>query len=548
MAQPSVLIVGAGPSGLILAITLLKNGVTVCIIDKEPKHRIGSRGTGIQPRTLELYDILGVLPEIQEVGEYVPQMRIYGDGQIEPLKTRPIAPWVEPTPDTPNANPVALSQETHEGILRDHLQKLACSVEVGSELRRFEQFPDYVIAHIVKTGPDGTQVEESTKFDWLVGTDGAHSVVRKQLGLTFLGETKEDQHLALGDIVVEEGVELGIWHIWQLPTRLMALRGAGSTSKVFMFAYTGRPAHVAEKAPTREEFIEDFYAYTGRRDVKFGEATWLSNYRPNMRMVDSFGKGRVFIAGDAAHCHSPTGGQGLNSSVQDAANLGWKLALVQKGLAPAKLLDTYSEERVRVIAQMLKLTTDLYNKTFDLTTGAAGDDSAWDRGGDLGMLGVNYRGSSIILEADEAAAAAAGAYATPNGARVQAAYRAPDAPGLVAPESNVPTRLFALFDVTVHTVLVFSVDPAAHRAVSAALAGYPARRVRSVLLIPQGQTMDGDATPFTHVLQDREGHAYTGYGVRSGELTVVVVRPDGVVGCVASCAEDVERYFQRIFV
>ncbi|KAJ7093880.1 FAD binding domain-containing protein [Mycena belliarum] len=545
--MPSVLIAGAGPSGLILALVLLQNGVSVRIIEKESKHRIGSRGSGVQPRTLELYDILGILPSIEKESTQLVKLATYVQGELEPSSILEISERVEPTPSLPHANALIISQDRHEEILRDHLQKFACPVELSTELHSFEQFPDHVVANITQTNADGKQVTESTKFDWLVGTDGAHSVVRKQLGLSFLGETQE-HIIALGDIVVEEGVDPKFWHIWNLPGKLLALRSGGPTEKSFMLAYSGRPEDVAEKPLTREEFIEDFHKLTGRHDVKFGAATWMSNWRPNMRMVDTMRSGRVFIAGDAAHCHSPTGGQGLNSSVQDAANLGWKLALVQKGLAPATLLDTYSEERLRVIAQMLKLTTELYSKTVgNIASHEPADTSGWKRGEDLGMLGVNYCGSSILIE--EGAVASASAYSKTSGNRVQAAYRAPDAPGLVrAGTGDASTALFAVFSVSVHTVLLFGGDAASRAPLVGVLARLPADAVRAVLIVPQGQTAGDDAERFSEVFDDREGHAYSGYGLTPGELAVVVVRPDGVVGAVVPGAEGVERYFQKIFV
>ncbi|KAJ7778100.1 FAD binding domain-containing protein [Mycena metata] len=534
---PSVLIVGAGPAGLILAIILRQNGIAVRIIDKEPTYRPGSRGSGIQPRTLELYDILGVLPAIREVGEFVPPMARYEPGKIEPTSTARLGEWVDPTPDVPYSNALSLSQDEHEEILRTHLQTLSCSVELGSELRKFEHFSDRVVAHIFKTDSDGNEVEETTTFGWLVGTDGAHSVVRKQLGLSFLGETRTEQQIALGDIIVEEGVKLNLWHMWSVPPKLIALRSGGATSKKFMFAYTGRPEHIADKTITRDEFIQDFYAITGRHDVKFGPTSWLSNYRPNLRMVDKMRDGRVLIAGDAAHCHSPTGGQGLNSSVQDAANLGWKLALVQKGLAAPALLDSYGEERLRVIAQMLQLTTDLFHKTFaSLHSADKSDDSGWKRGGDLAMLGVNYCGSSIIQEEPDAVAGSA--YMEAEGGRVQAGYRAPDAPGLI--HSGTPTTLFTIFNTASHTVLLFGGD-------LEAVGKFPQGAVRVVEVLPQGHSV-GALAGSALVAEDREGHAYTGYKLQSDGFTVVMVRPDGVVGAVAHDTEGVERYFQKIFI
>ncbi|KAJ7289168.1 FAD binding domain-containing protein [Mycena rebaudengoi] len=542
--DPTVLIAGAGPSGLVLALTLLKNGIPVRIIDKEPKYSIGARGAAVQVRTLELYAILGI-PEIVQEGKYLLPMALYKPGEIKPEKTVALQPWKEPTPNLPHANCLIVSQDRHEEILRAHLEKLLVSVELGSELRSFEQFPDHIVAHIVKTDSDGKQSEESTKFGWLIGTDGAHSIVRKQLGLSFLGETKSQGQMALGDIVVEEGVDPNLWHVWSLDSQLMLLRMNGPTSKEGTFMYSGQPEHLKGKILTREEFIEEFYTVTGRRDVKFGEVKWLSSYTPNMRMVDRFRDGRVFVAGDAAHCHSPTGGQGLNASVQDSINLGWKLALVQKGLAPATLLDTYNEERIRVVAHMLHITTQLFEKTFGSTKG---NGEQWERGSEMNMLGVNYRGSSIVVDA-ESTLSGSGAYTSSEDGGVQVAYRAPDASGLVTLGSDAPTTLFTIFSPAMHTVLVFGSDATTHGTVADALKCYSAELVQSMLLLPQGQaTTESDVAPFTRVWEDREGHAYTGYGVPPAALTLVVVRPDGYVGVVTKAAEDLGRYFGKIFI
>ncbi|KAF7366385.1 FAD-binding-3 domain-containing protein [Mycena sanguinolenta] len=548
MSNSSVLITGAGPAGLVLALILLKNGVSVRIIDKEMNHRIGSRGSGIQPRTLELYDILGVLPNILKVGEGVPLMVKYVRGEIKPVGTITISERIEPTPDTPHPNGQIVTQDVHEEVLRAYLQDLGCSVELGTQLLSFEQFPDGVVARIVKTDADGNQVEEDTRFDWLVGTDGARSIVRKQLGLSFLGET-QSEHIALGDIAVE-GIDSRFWHMWHEPPKLLLLRPSGLNSNVFMFAYSGG---LEEKTMTREEFIEQFYAFTDRRDVTFGPATWLSDYRLTRCALGAYLLPEVcFVvpfspslsqddSADAAHCHSPAGGQGLNSSVQDVVNLGWKLALVQRGLAPETLLNTYSEERLRVIAQMLQLTTDLHEKTFH---GDSKDHKeAWARGGDIQMLGVNYCGSSIVQEDYAVQRGSVTPYAKSGTGRIQAAYRAPDAPGLVrAGSEGVPTRLFSIFSVEMHTVLLFGGDDIARAEV---LSRLPKEAVRAVLLLPQGQTAtDGSSSAL--VLEDRAGHAYAGYGMRVDELTVVIVRPDGVVGAVVIDAEGMERYFRKI--
>ncbi|KAJ7913864.1 FAD binding domain-containing protein [Mycena leptocephala] len=547
MSQPSVLIAGAGPAGLILAIILLKNNVPVRLINAESKHRIGSRGAGIQPRTLELYDILGVLPEFLKLANTdMGRRRMYElPGGSKVVKELPVVDYVEPTPGTPHTNPVSISQELHEGVLREYLSELGGTVELSTALRSFEQFPDHVVAQIVKTGADGTERTEVAKFDWLVGTDGVHSVVRKQLGLSFLGETKEEEHVLVGDIDVDEGLEHGFWHYWIPPSQMIVLRpGTGNSWRM---AFTGGPEHWKQTVPTRDEFVEEFCTVTGRHDIKFGAATWMSGFKPSMRMVDKFGLGRVFVAGDAAHCHSPTGGQGLNSSVQDAANLGWKLALVASGRAPAALLDSYSAERLPVIAEMLKLTTALYEKTAGAAAGVAGDANAWAqasaRGGALGMLGVNTQGSTIM------APAPGGAYGAVEAApgRVQAGYRAPDAPGLVGAEGTV-TRLFDVFGPAAHTLLILGGDAAMYEGVKRALGHWPKGTERTLLVRRAGEKGES-AIVGLKVLGDREGHAYAGYasGMAEGEASIVIVRPDGMIGAVVSDAEGIERYRKLIF-
>ncbi|KAJ7640717.1 FAD binding domain-containing protein [Mycena polygramma] len=554
MAQPSVLIAGSGPTGLILAITLLKNGVPIRIINAESKHRIGSKGAGIQPRTLELYDILGVLPGIMKFADTELGLRRMYElpGGSKVLKELPVVEYVAPTPATPYTNPVSLSQEVHEEILRGYLRALGGRVELGTALRSFEQFSNHVVAHLARTDADGTEHTEVATFDWLVGADGVHSVVRKQLGLSFLGETKEEAHVLVGDIDVDEGLDrpVGV-ETSHTMGQLTLHKSSGIIGCLRRRSYTGGPEQWRHIMPTRDEFIEEFYTVTGRRDIKFGAVTWMSSFKPSMCMVDRFGIGRVFVAGDAAHCHSPTGGQGLNSSVQDAVNLGWKLALVANHRAPAALLDSYSAERLPVIAEMLKLTTALYEKTAVSST-RAGDAAAWEqasaRGGALGMLGVNTRGSTIVLDDG---AGSSGAYAESQTApgRVQAGYRAPDAPGLVNSD-GAATRLFDLFGPATHTVLVYGGDAARHDSVKRALGKWPKGTQRTVLVRRAWETAGVEsASVLGEALVDRLGHAYAAYagGSAEGEMLVVVVRPDGVIGAVVSQAAGIERYWGLIF-
>jgi hypothetical protein len=197
---------------------------------------------------------------------------------------------------------------------------------------------------------------------------------------------------------------------------------------------------------------------------------------------------------------------------------------------------------------MLKLTTSLYEKT--AASAGTGDVGGWTtafkRGGALGMLGVNTRGSTIVLADDEHAGAEGGAYAAAAPGRVQAGYRAPDAPGLVGADETT-VRLFDVFGPAAHTVLVFGGDVSAHGAVKHALACWPKGTEHTMLISRAGEKEE--STVLREVLEDREGHAHAEYAsdMTEGGMTIVIVRPDGVVGAVVSQAEGIERYGKLIF-
>jgi len=255
----------------------------------------------------------------------------------------------------------------------------------------------------------------------------------------------------------------------------------------------------------------------------------------------------VFVAGDAAHVHSPTGGQGLNTSVQDSLNLAWKLSLVYKGLSPVTLLDSYTTERLPVIAEMLNITTGMFNKLRSAPTieGAMGRDQK------INMLGVNCRSSPIVLD-EFTQAEPLNSYRVLEEGVLVAGDRAPDAPelGLVGARATggAETRLFDVFCPIYHTVLVFAPDAASSTDVLEVLRRYPGDIIRPVIVLAQGSEVTTGAQAGVTVVVDRGGHAYRGYLAVKGEKKVVVVRPDGVVGAIVHGAEGAEAYFANIFV
>ncbi|KDQ12566.1 hypothetical protein BOTBODRAFT_176256 [Botryobasidium botryosum FD-172 SS1] len=586
--SPSVLVVGAGPAGLVAALSLAQHGVPVRIVEKRTTHQIGARGKNLQPRTLEIFAKLGLLDSILDKSIPVPKMRGYApNGRdiakewdfFEVLKPSPGTPYVRSiqshphhsqrlTPEKPN--PAMLPQDITEGVLRDHLQKYGIQPEFGKELVGFQQDDDGVTAQILSLEKEEDN-EETLRVGWLVGADGAKGIVRKTLGLAFLGETREGEGALIADMKVKH-LDHGFWHQW----------GDRSTASVNFLPVSPAPrfqliviGHVDFPDAVWEGDLtalqEMFNARTGRDDLKFEDLTWISRWKPNIRMVESFSVGRVFIAGDAAHVHSFTGGQGLNSSIQDAYNLSWKLALAHKKLASPSLLSTYSYERLPVIAEMLSVSTKLLNLN---VPGAAGTDGlapaiapqaaegtgatpkAWTRGPHLRQLGVNYRWSTIVV--DERTPAVEGdiddAYGLKGGI-VRAGDRAPDAPGLLDVQKGTTTTLHGEFSPTLHTALVFaqqdgSINPDILRALDSynALTHANSPLVQAITLYPSAPPshLRGNL-PASKALVDRDGHAYGGYAIEAdGPAYVVIVRPDGVVGAIVAGADGIERYFSGV--
>ncbi|KAF5336694.1 hypothetical protein D9758_015682 [Tetrapyrgos nigripes] len=496
-----VLIVGAGPSGLVLALTLLRNNVS--------------------SRTLEVYKFLGILPNILDASGPTPQIEQWVTGGKEPVRKME-KPVIENTAARPYNHPVMLGQNRHEDILRTTLEnEYGCKVELGTEFISFEQHPDHVVVHMEKT-IDARKVPETATFSFLIGADGARSQIRKQLGLSFLGETITSGGMLVGDLDI---------------------KGLDSRKDLQLGDTHGAMVLV--------EAIKDV---TGRTDLQFGELTYANHWRPNIRMVNKFGSGRVFVTGgkrirvsqmlkvstasDAAHCHSPTGAQGMNSGVQDSFNLGWKLSLVYKGLSPTSLLDTYSEERLPVIATMLQKTTELYHSgflvhtTFNPNTDAK---AIWARGHELMQLGVNYRGSSLVVDQK------------PEHALTEEnsdPYREDD---------NERVRFFDIFVPSAHTVVIFAGAASITSALDAILksvAAYPKGPVQTVFIYPKSVSASQYSEAGAHsdyVLMDREGHAYRNYVASETDMTMVVVRPDGYVGAVLLQPEGLKAYFKKIF-
>ncbi|KAJ7782041.1 FAD binding domain-containing protein [Mycena maculata] len=537
---PKILIVGAGPCGLTLALAARRNGIAVRIIEKSPIPAISQRGAGIQPRTQELLRALGVLDAVNKHAILTPRIQTYvlPEGVV-PLKTFDVVPLLKPTASCPSLSLIALGQNQLEFILRAALRKYSCEVEFGSKLLSLTQDADGVDAIIVKQ--DGQ--EKIERYDFVVGTDGARGIVRKQLGLSLFGESRPSINLITGDVRVE-GIDIDYWHMWgEMKTDCVFLRPT-EVAGLFHLMMASSQGNYQELINDHDALQKEITNITGRGDIRIVQVVSVAQWTANIRMAEMFQAGRCFVAGDAAHVHSPTGGQGMNSGVQDSFNLAWKLALVQRGLAPMTLLDSYTHERVPVIKEMLDATTQLLDRTVQAK--AAGTDlSHWDRSGPLSMLGVNYRWSSIVV--DERDDPTAAKVAT-NGYGIQytdlrAGDRAPDAPALKDIHTGETKHLFDVFDAARHTVLVFSASPERISTVTQVLSRLPEDTVRCVAIVPS----DAADLQTEMVLEDTQGHAYSNYD-SNGACDIAVVRPDFVLGALVSSSEALERYFGQIFV
>ncbi|KAJ7799891.1 FAD binding domain-containing protein [Mycena olivaceomarginata] len=584
--NPKILIAGAGPSGLVLALALRRLGISVKIIEKASTPSVGQRGPGIQPRTQELFQALGVLDDIRRHAMSWPPMRSYVPPKgIIPLKTFRMAPAGNPTPDRPIADPIALGQDVLEGVLRAVLKETySCEVEFGTRLVSFTQDAGGVDAVVVK-GDAGQDETLTQRFDFLVGADGARGIVRKQLGLDFLGESRPSVKFIIADLRVQGIDEDVSYHHYRIGIYGGTLRPTGNPK--FCLDYrcipvqrcavsccdpTGKPglfglvmtlagSDINYDAITKDHTVlqNTISIITGRKDLNITEVVWITQWTPNIRMTDTFSVDRCFLVGDAAHIHSPTGGQGLNSSVQDSFNLAWKLALVVQSQAPKALLNSYNDERLPVIAEMLHKSTGLLDRTVG-DTSITGDTSRWDRGGALFMFGINYRWSSIVVDQqdeDNDETTTAKPPKDPYGTHtrgLKAGDRAPDASELKDISRGKMSLFNDVFDFSCHTVLVFSAatDPERYDALLTQLARYPRGLVRCAAVLPAGAGISGQKIARLGtgiiVLEDTKGHAHAGYHGRfEGGCDIVAVRPDGIIGAVVRSPEALEQYFAQIF-
>jgi 2-polyprenyl-6-methoxyphenol hydroxylase-like FAD-dependent oxidoreductase len=525
MAGTEVLIVGAGPVGLTAAVELRRRGVGCRIVERLAAPVPYAKAVGIQPRTLELWEAAGVLTRALDAATPM-------HGQIFFVNRRPVRriEFALP-PDVPYGF-VALPQYETERLLAERLTELGGRVERGVEFVRFSQDTEGVTA--VLRGPDG---ESQVRADYLIGCDGAHSAVRKGLGLEFAGDAFPEEFM-LGDVEVD----------WNLPAGygIRSMHQVDGTTDDLLVAIPlpGRrryrmsmlvPDELAS-APAQQDDVEHGFEAARVPQLQHIQAVldrlapeptrashlrWSSVFRISARIVDRYQRGRVAVAGDAAHIHPPTGAQGMNTGIQDAVALAWRLALAVKGMAADGLLESYDAERRPVGEEVVSRTVRHARAGFETDD----PDTVLRR---EAQLLVAYPDSPLVGEGTGAEELKGGP--APG-------WRAPDCRGLRRPAVAFPLRLHELLDGRRHTLLLYAdnAEQLSELAAVVALARDRAKGHVDVRLVLAGDSEISDdivdglfGGPPIPVVRDAAGEFRTAYGALGG--CCYLIRPDGQVG------------------
>lgn len=492
------MIAGAGPTGLTLAIELARRGVPCRVLDQAATLFPGSRGKGLQPRTLEVFDDLGVIGAVLAAGEPFPPMRLYRGADVvweKPVYELLGLPELERSPAVPYPDTWLIPQWRTDQILAARFAELGGTIEFDTKVTGFTEHGDGVTVQTSRG---------AIRADYLVGADGGRSTVRKASGVQFLGGALTEERIIVGDVrasgldgrrchlLTRDGDQSNRFSLWNLPG-----------SEHYQLVVTMAPGE-DPPALTLEGMQAVLQQRSGRRDIRLSDLRWISQYRVNLLLAQRFWLGRVLLAGDAAHVHSPAGGQGVNTGVQDAYNLGWKLAAVSAG-APDALLDSYEAERLPVAADVLQLSGLLHGQGFSAPGSAPGA---------IHQLDINYRGGPLAAESE------------PSGS-LRAGDRAPD--GLL-PDGR---RLFDVFRGPHWTVLQFGAEPVDFGVPQMRLApsaGYDVPVGSYVLIRPDGYIGAVSARP--EVIRDRLGQAGHTPAVTSGS---------GAIRCGTTASDGTDR-------
>ncbi|MFE5659628.1 FAD-dependent monooxygenase [Streptomyces sp. NPDC056517] len=498
----AVTVIGAGPVGLALTLDLARRGVPVRVVERDERRFEGSRAKGIQPRTLEVLDDLGLADAARAAGGAYPPMGLHVGPFTKAWQMHATAPAGI---GTPYPDVLLLPQYATTALLHDAVERLGVRVDFGARAVEITQDDEACTVRL----EDGRVLGSR----YVVGADGGSSIVRKAAGITFEGTTDETDRMILVDATVD-GLSHDHWHIWpRLRGRSIAacpLPGAGGRFQIMIKIRPDDPVDLTGTA------LATLLRRRAGASLTLRDITWSSVFRPNIRLAERYRSGRLLLCGDAAHVHTPAGAQGLNTGVQDAHNLGWKLQQVLAGADDA-LLDSYELERRPVAAQVLGRSTELYEGLRRTRP------SGLTRGPDEHQLGISYFGGPLA-PAD-----------APRTANLRCGDRAPDA---VLPEATKRTGATAATGTTAATGSVsrlFDLYRGPHFTALAFGAG--AATALDRLPWPPGGVPLRRHTVLTHTTPRTPDEAalLSAYGIT--EDTVVLIRPDGYIGDIRHTTE-----------
>lgn len=544
-----VLVVGAGPTGLTMACELTRHGITPRIIDKAPAPSDKSKAFGIHARTLELFENMGIVDTVLGQGNICNGFDMYNHG-------KPLASVAFSSLESRYPYFLILAQSDTEKILNDHINSYGIKVEREKELVSMDIREDSLTAHIRLA--DGS--EEIIECSYIAGCDGAHSAARHILNLEFKGAPYPNYWL-LADCNLDWKYPLHHMSVFIHPTGVTAYFPLYHDRGRLMFELADEPIDEDLTPPT----IEDVRRLMNEREIDYRSVTdpnWLAYFKLHHRMVDKYGEGRVFLSGDAAHIHSPMGGQGMNTGIQDSYNLAWKLALVLKGESPESLLDSYNAERHRVGEGVVNLTdkatrmVGIHNPILSAIRnkiiGAASKIDAVQEKllTTLSQIEIHYKGSPIVSERWYQPDAVEGFHGYRHDLEAGERVRDYD---LAGPDGKTGTRLYELFKGTEHELLLFTgaepedMELAELTKIHESI-GKSFKDLIEIHVIAGSQEALRSFDTVKSVWLDKGFGMHRDFGAAKSSL--YLIRPDGYIGFRNQPASlsDLEEYLAGIFV
>jgi 2-polyprenyl-6-methoxyphenol hydroxylase-like FAD-dependent oxidoreductase len=508
--QVKVLIIGAGPTGMTAALELSRFGIPVRIVERMAKPATTSRAIGVQARTLELFEQRGLAEAMLEKGNRGIAGSIYGEGKR-------IFRLDFANNGSEYGYMLFISQAETEGVLRAALERQNVTIEREVTFIAIAQDDHENAVTAILKHPDGGL--EEVRADYVIDSEGAHSISRTTLGLHFAGSTREENYV-LSDLYIDGDLPDSDLHIFSSQFGFMGMFPMGN-GRFRLIASNPLSEPSKDTAPSLEE-IQKIYDQRSHIPARFRDMSWSSWFRINSRMVERLRVGRVLFGGDSAHIHSPAGAQGMNTGIQDMINLSWKLAFVIHGKADPKLLDTYNDERIPVIRDVLTKTEGL--------TSAIGNENPlfrsvfsyiapWIVETDfvqansterMSQISLNYRGSALSSSQHAAGA-------------IRAGDRVPNLPLLVIGWEDSTTSkpaaqdLFKLMDTDRFTLLVanFKNTDKTYHALQMSLAPW-----KEILQV--------------HAVAAQAGHEQRFNELFGSEPAFFLVRPDGYSALLAT--------------